>query len=153
MNLRMIDTMKNSFHLPVGLSDHTLGISIPLAAVAREACVIEKHLTLNRTLEGPDHSFALEPSEMKQMIRSIREVEQSLGSPVKSFISGVENPKLHKKSIVSKVCLSKGEVITNDMITVKRSPDGIGAKFFDTILGKKVRRNIEEDEVITWEMI
>ena len=153
MNLRMMDTMRNAFHLPVGLSDHTLGISIPLAAVAREACVIEKHLTLSRKLKGPDHSFALEPNEMKQMVKAIREVEQSLGSPIKKFILGVENPELHRKSIVSKVYISKGEVITEDMITAKRSANGIDPEFFDIILGKETRRDIKKDEVITWEML
>jgi len=153
VNLRMMDTMRDAFHLPVGLSDHTLSTAIPAAAVARGACVIEKHFTLSRKLDGPDHSFALEPEELEQMVRAIREVEQSLGSPIKKFLSGAENPVLNASSIITKSDIPKGTKITEDMITIKRSKYGIKPRFIDAVIGRETRRDIEKDEAITWEMI
>ena len=153
VNLRMMDTMRDAFHLPVGLSDHTLSTAIPAAAVARGACVIEKHFTLSRKLGGPDHSFALEPEELEQMVRAIREVEQSLGSPIKKFLSGAENPVLNASSIITKSDIPKGTKITEDMITIKRSKYGIKPRFIDAVVGRETRRDIEKDEAITWEMI
>jgi len=152
-NLRMMDTMRDAFHLPVGLSDHTLGFIITEAAVARGACVIEKHLTLSRKLKGPDHPYALEPDELKQMVRAIREVEQSLGSPIKKLISGAEDPALNSKSITAKNDIPKGTRIIEDMITIKRSAYGIKPKFLDVVIGREAKRDIEKDEAITWEMV
>ena len=154
VNLRMMDTMKNAFHLPVGLSDHTLGTAIAIATVARGACVIEKHFTLNRKLQGPDHSFALEPEELRQMVRAIREMEESLGSPIKKMISGEEEmAKLARRSIIAGVDIPKGTRLTEDMFIVKRPGYGIQPKFLDTVIGREAKRDIEKDDIITWEMV
>lgn len=154
VNLRMMDTMKNAFHLPVGLSDHTLGITISIAAVARGACVIEKHFTLSRKLKGPDHPFALEPEELKQMVRAIRELEESLGSLTKKMIPGEEEmARLGRRSIVANVDIAKGTKLTKDMLIIKRPGYGIKPKFLDIIIGREANRDIERDDIITWEMI
>lgn len=154
VNLRMMDTMKNAFHLPVGLSDHTLGTTIAIAAVARGACVIEKHCTLSRKLKGPDHPFALEPEELKQMVRAVREVEESLGSPIKEMIPDEEEmARLGRRSIIARVDIKKGAKLTEDMIIIKRPGYGIKPKFLDIIIGREAKRDIEKDDIITWEMI
>lgn len=154
VNLRMMDTMKNTFHLPVGLSDHTLGITVPIAAVARGACVIEKHYTLSRKLKGPDHPFALEPEELKQMVRAIREVEESLGSPIKQMIPDEEEmARLGRRSIIARVNIPKGTKITEDMLIIKRPGYGIKPKFLDMVIGREAKKNIEKDDIITWEMV
>ena len=154
VNLRMMDTMRDIFHLPVGLSDHTLGIAIPVAAVARGACIIEKHFTLNRRLKGPDHPFALEPAELRQMVSNIREVEESLGSPIKKPIPDEEEiARLARRSIIAKVDIHKGTKLTRDMLTTKRPGYGIEPKFLDTIIGTKAKKDIKRDDIITREMI
>jgi len=154
VNLRMMDTIRNVFHLPVGLSDHTLGTAIPIAAVARGACVIEKHFTLNRKLKGPDHPFAVEPDELKQMVKAIREVEESLGSPIKKMIPEEEEmARLGRRSIIAKVDIPKGTELTEDMLIIKRPGYGIKPKFLGIIIGREVKKDIEKDDIITWEMI
>lgn len=154
VNLRMMDTMREAFHLPIGLSDHTLSITIPIAAVARGACVIEKHFTLSRKLKGPDHPFALEPDELKQMVRAIREVEESLGSPIKKMIPDEEEmARLGRRSIIAQTDIPKGAKLTEDMLIIKRPGYGIKPKFLDIIIGRKAKRDIEKDEIITWEMV
>lgn len=154
VNLRIMDTMKNVFHLPVGFSDHTLGITVPIAAVARGSCVIEKHFTLSRKLKGPDHPFALEPEELKQMVRAIREVEESLGSPIKKMIPEEEEmATLGRRSIIARVNIARGTKITEDMLIIKRPGYGIKPKFLNIIIGRGAKRDIEKDDIITWEMI
>lgn len=154
VNLRMMDTMKDAFHLPVGLSDHTLGTTIPIAAAARGACVIEKHYTLSRKLKGPDHPFALEPEELKQMVRTIREVEEALGSPIKKMIPDEEEmARLGRRSIIARVDIPKGTRLTEDMLIIKRPGYGIPPKFLDIVIGREAKRNIEKDDIITWEMV
>ena len=153
VNLRMMNTMKNALHLPVGLSDHTLGIAIPIAAVARGACVIEKHFTLSRKLKGPDHPFALEPEELKQMVSAIREVEESLGSPIKKMIPEEAQKAFRRRSIIARVDIAKGTKLTEDMLIIKRPGYGIQPKFLDIIIGREAKRDIEKDDIITWEMV
>ncbi len=152
VHLRMIDTIKAAFHLPCGFSDHTTGIAVPIAAVARGACVIEKHYTLDRKLKGPDHGFALEPKELKQMVSGIREVEQSLGSPVKSIVHGAEDEEYIVR-LFSARDISKSTSITRDMLTVKRANFGIKPEFFDIIVGREAKVDIKSDVPITWECI
>ncbi|MFC1904272.1 pseudaminic acid synthase [Chloroflexota bacterium] len=154
VNLRMMDTIQAAFHLPVGLSDHTLGITIPVAAVARGACVVEKHFTLSRKLEGPDHPFALEPEELKQMVSAIREVEEGLGSSVKQMIPDEEEmARLGRRSLIARVDISKGARIAEDMLIIKRPGYGIRPKFLDIVVGREAKRDIEKDDIITWEMV
>lgn len=154
VNLRVMDTMRDAFHLPVGLSDHALGFVITVAAVARGACTIEKHFTLSRKLKGPDHSYALEPGELKQMVRAIREVEESLGSPIKKMLREEEEmARLSRRSIIAKVDIRKGGRLTENMLITKRPGYGIQSKFLDIIIGREAKSNIQKDDIITWEMV
>ena len=152
VNLRMMDTLRDAFHLPVGFSDHTMSIVIPAAAVARGACVIEKHFTLSRKLKGPDHPYALEPDELKQMVRAIRDVDASLGSPIKKMILE-EAKNARRNSVIAKVNIPRGTKFTKDMVIVKRPAYGIKPKYLEIVIGREAKRDIKKDEAITWEMI
>ena len=147
--------MKEAFDYPIGFSDHTLGIHIPLAAVTMGACIIEKHFTLDRTMDGPDHSFALEPNELKAMISNIRELEQAFGTGVK-VISALENEENYMKgrrSIHANCDISAGDILTREMLAIKRPAFGIVPKQIDELIGRKAKTDIKEDEWITWEMV
>lgn len=155
VNLRVMGLLKKKFSFPVGFSDHTISTVIPAAAVAMGANVVEKHFTLNRKLKGPDHPFALEPDELKEMVRNIRNVEKSMGSekdkPVKREIA---KEKLIRRGIVALGNIKKGEKITALDITTKRAgAGGIVPKYFYEILGKTVLRDIKADEKLTWRII
>lgn len=152
VHLRMMDTMRTSFQLPVGFSDHTLGISVPIAAVARGACVIEKHYTLSRKLDGLDHKFALEPKELIQMVKGIRDVEKSLGSPIISAVSGVEDQRVVVRLFAGKN-ISMGTKISKDMLTVKRDKLGVMPEYYDIVLGRNAKSDISADTPITWDVI
>ncbi len=154
VNLRMMDSMRNAFHLPVGLSDHTIGLTAPIVAVARGACVIEKHFTLSRKLKGPDHPFSLEPEELKAMVRSIREAEACLGSPIKDAIpKEKEKQKLSRRSIIARADIPKGTRLEKDALIIKRPGYGIPPKFLGVVIGRKALRDIKKDEIVTWEMV
>jgi N-acetylneuraminate synthase/N,N'-diacetyllegionaminate synthase len=155
INLKSMDTMAKSFDVIVGLSDHSLGIHISVAAVAMGAKVIEKHFTISRKLKGPDHPFALEPDELKEMIKQIRDVEKALGDGKKlgPHPEELENFEKARRSIHARVNIPKGTKITKDMLIIKRPGYGIKPKFIDLIIGREAKKNIEEDEWITWEMI
>lgn len=155
-NLRMIHTMQEEFpDIPVGLSDHTMGTIVPIAAVASGAKIIEKHYTIDKSLpDSPDHPLSVDPGELKEMIKQIRTVEEALGSPIKRPIEAEKAAlKFARRSIVANVRIPEGTVITKDMITFKRPGTGISPKFFDQVVGKKAKKTIEEDEVITFDMI
>lgn len=155
VNLKAMETMKNAFKIPIGFSDHTLGIHIPIAAVAMGACVIEKHFTLDRTLPGPDHSFAIEPDELKEMVRFIRDVENAQGEGIKEK-SELESEEMYikaRRSIHAKVDIPKGVKITRGMLIIKRPGYGIKPKFIDLVMGRETKKDIKEDEWITWDMI
>ncbi len=148
-NLLAMKTMADAFDVPVGYSDHTPGIYVSLAATAMGACVIEKHFTLDRTLPGPDHRASLEPVELEEMVRGIRLVEKALGSFVKAPVeSELEVRDVARRSIVAKVDIPAGTVITEDMLAFKRPGTGVSPKEVSTILGKKTRRFIKKDELI-----
>ncbi len=155
MNLRSMKTIRDSFGVITGLSDHTLGIYISVAAVAMGAKVIEKHFTLSRKLKGPDHPFAIEPNELKEMVKEIRDVEKALGNGKKLGPSAqeLENYKKARRSIHAKVNIPKGTRITNDMLIIKRPGYGIKPKFINIVIGREARKNIEEDQWITWDVI
>ena len=154
VNLRAMGTLKQAFKLPVGFSDHTLGITAPIAAVALGACVIEKHFTLDRNLPGPDHKASLEPEELKEMAKAIREVEKALGNGIKKPTKEEEEiKKVARRSIVAKVDISKGAIITEDMLDVKRPGTGIEPKYLKFIIGRKTKEDIKKDEIISLKMI
>lgn len=154
LNLRAIETMQKAFQLPVGFSDHTLGITSDIAAIVLGACVIEKHFTLNRKLPGPDHRFALEPNELRTMVKAIRDTEKALGLPVKRCTkSEKELHNLARRSLVAACNIPKGKKISKDMIAVKRPGYGIHPKMMDVIIGRTAKVNIEEDDILTWQML
>ena len=149
VNLKAMDTMKEAFGLPVGYSDHTKGIEIPIAAVARGACVIEKHFTLDRNMEGPDHKASLEPQELAEMVRSIRNVEQAIGDGVKKVsASELKNQDIARKSIIAPRAIKAGEVFTEENITTKRPGNGIDPMRWFELLGKTAKHDYEEDYLI-----
>lgn len=149
VNLRVMDTLISAFGLPVGYSDHTEGINVPIAAVARGAVVIEKHFTLDRTLPGPDHKASLEPAELKQMVAAIRIVEQALGSGRKyPTPSELKNMSVARKSLVAACPISSGEPFTVENITVKRPGNGLSPMQNWELSGKKATKNFAADEVI-----
>jgi N-acetylneuraminate synthase len=149
VNLKAMDTLQYAFGLRVGLSDHTQGIAIPIAAVARGAAVIEKHFTLDRTLPGPDHQASLEPSELKQMVQSIRQVEKALGTSVKQMTqSEIKNKEVARKSLVAAQQIKKGDRFTEENLTVKRPGNGISPFYYWDWFGKTAERAYEKDEII-----
>jgi N,N'-diacetyllegionaminate synthase len=149
VNLRAMSTMRAAFGLPVGYSDHTLGITIPIAAVALGATVIEKHFTLDRSLPGPDQQSSLEPNELGAMVRAIRDVTRALGSGVKAPVaSEVPNIAVARRSIVASRPIRGGERFTRENITLKRPGTGISATRWDEIVGVTARRDYAQDELI-----
>lgn len=150
VNLRAMDTLYAAFGLPVGFSDHTQGIAVSIAAAARGAVVIEKHFTLDRDLPGPDHKASLEPRELKDMIKSIRQVEEALGSFVKTPAqSEQKNISIARKYLVAAREIKPGEIFTAENITLKRGGAGISPMYYWNLLGKKANRKYARDEVIT----
>jgi len=149
VNLLAMLTIKQAFKVNVGYSDHTLGIEVPVAAVALGAALIEKHFTLDRNMEGPDHRASLEPNELKAMITAIRNVEKALGDGIKRpSISESKNKIIVRKSIVAKRKIRKGEIFTEENIAVKRPGIGISPMRWDEVIGKVAKRDFEEDEMI-----
>lgn len=148
-NLKAIITMKETFKLEVGYSDHTRGFEAPIAAVALGATIIEKHFTLDRNMEGPDHKASLEPNELALMVSCIRNIEKSLGNgEKKASPSEKKNRDVSRKSIVAKCNIKKGEVFTEKNLTVKRPGNGMSPmKWFD-VIGTVAERDFEEDEMI-----
>lgn len=149
VNLKAMEVMRNHFGLTVGYSDHTQGLEIPVAAVALGACVIEKHFTLDRTMEGPDHKASLEPNELKQMVEQIRCVEVALGSGVKEPApSEQKNIAVARKSIVAATPIKKGELLTEGNLTAKRPGGGISPMAWEQVVGQMAVRNFEVDQPI-----
>jgi N,N'-diacetyllegionaminate synthase len=150
MNLKAMETLRNTFKLPVGLSDHSPGITIPVAATALGACVIEKHFTLDKDLPGPDHRASLEPEQLKQMVAAIRDVEKAMGNGIKRPVRDEEeNKKVGRRSIVAKVDIPRGTIISADMLDIKRPGIGLAPKYLEEITGKAARVSIKKDEIIT----
>lgn len=156
MNLRAMATMRQAFGVPVGLSDHTEGIAIAAAAAALEANVYEKHFTLSRSMEGPDHPFALEPEELRAAVTAIRDAESALGNGRLEGPSDAESGEmftLGRRSLVATRDIPRGTVIAADMLVAKRPGYGIAPKHIELVLGRQARTDIEADDVITWEMV
>ena len=147
VNLRAMDTLRTAFGLKVGLSDHTPGIAVPIAAVACGAEIIEKHFTLDRNLPGPDHRASLEPGELKAMVQSIRQVEEAMGRQSKiPTVSESKNIPVARKSLVAARAIKKGEQFTEDNLTAKRPGTGILPLFYWDWLGKTAERDYEQDD-------
>lgn len=152
VNLLAIKTMKKVFGLPIGYSDHTLGMEISIAAVTLGATVIEKHFTLDKNLKGPDHKMSLEPPELKAMIKAIRNVEKAMGDGVKKPALSEKNVKeIVRKSLVAKRDIKAGEVIKLNDLNIKRPGTGISPEFKEIIVGMQIKKNVKADTVIKWE--
>lgn len=149
VNLLAMVKMREELGLPVGYSDHTQGIEIPIAAAALGAVVIEKHFTLDKNMEGPDHKASLEPLELKQMVEGIRKTELALGNGIKQ-VSESEKPNVEivRKSIVAAVSIKKGEKYTEKNLTTKRPGNGINPMRWDEIIGMTSDRDYKTDEMI-----
>jgi N,N'-diacetyllegionaminate synthase len=149
VNLQAMTLLKEKFGLAVGYSDHTEGIEVPIAAVALGASIIEKHFTLDRTMEGPDHRASLEPKELKNMVMAIRNVEMALGEKKKeATLSEIKNKSIARKSIVAKTAIKEGEYFSEENLTIKRPGTGISPMEWDNILGKSAIKDFEEDDLI-----
>lgn len=149
VNLRAMLTLKEKFGYDVGYSDHTQGIEVPVAAVAMGAKVIEKHFTLDRNMEGPDHKASLEPEELMKMVQAIRNIEQALGTGEKKPVDAeIANKTVARKSIIASRPIKKGETFTEENITTKRPGNGISPMRWYEVLGKKAIKDFEEDELI-----
>lgn len=149
VNLNVIKTLRDKFNVDVGYSDHTRGVEVPIAAVALGATIIEKHFTLDRNMEGPDHKASLEPNELKQMVKSIRNIEFAMGDKDKKVTkSERKNIEIARKSIVAKCNIKKGDVLTEDNITSKRPGNGISPMRWDEVIGTKAIKDFMSDELI-----
>lgn len=149
VNLRAMETLRTSFNLPVGYSDHTLGIEVPVAAVAMGAEIIEKHFTLDRNMPGPDHRASTEPAEFKRMVEAIRHVELALGSGLKE--PSEEEVKISEvvlKKIVAARPIPAGKRISPEDVCTKRHSTGLSAKYWDAVIGSLAHRAYEQDEAI-----
>lgn len=152
MNLRFMNKIAQEFKVPVGLSDHSIDLRIPLAAVARGACVVERHITLDRNMVGFDHKASTQPEEFKEMIEGFRIIEKALGNGQRK-IQGMEAElsKFMKRSILAGQDIQKGELITEKMLAYKRPGEGLSLKEMPKLVGKKAKRNIAEGEYVKHE--
>ena len=150
VNLKAMDALRNEFGVEVGYSDHTKGIEVPIAAVALGATVIEKHFTLDRNMEGPDHKASLEPEELKAMVSAIRNIEKAVGGDGTKHISDSErkNIAIARKSIVAAKDIKKGESLTEENLTVKRPGTGISPMRWEEVIGTKAIRDFNEEDLI-----
>lgn len=149
VNLKAMKSLRKKFKCPVGYSDHTVGIEIPIAAVALGASIIEKHITLNKNMKGPDHKASIEPKDFEKMIKGIRIIEKSLGSSIKKPSSSeIKNISIARKSIVAAKKIKKGEIFTTKNLTVKRPGTGLSPMLWDKILGKVSSKDYIEDQLI-----
>ena len=149
VNLKAMDSIREKFGVEVGYSDHTKGIEVPIAAVALGATVIEKHFTLDRNMEGPDHKASLEPDALKAMVCAIRNIEQALGDGIKKVTASEKgNIAVARKSIVASRDIKKGETLSEENITVKRPGTGINPMRWEEVIGQKAIRDFREEELI-----
>ncbi|RXJ92884.1 N-acetylneuraminate synthase [Malaciobacter molluscorum] len=149
VNLKAMVTIGNTFDISYGYSDHTLGIEVDIAAVAMGASCVEKHFTLDKTMEGPDHKASLEPDELKAMVKAIRNIELALGSSVKKpSKSETPNMQIARKSIVAKSDITKGEILTKEKITIKRPGNGINPMRWDEVVDTIATKDYKKDELI-----
>ena len=149
VNLSAMSTIKDTLHKEVGYSDHTQGIEVPIAAVAMGATVIEKHFTLDKNMEGPDHKASLDPTELKQMVSAIRNIEKAIGNGLKEPSSSeLTNKAVARKSIVASREIKQGEILSEYNLTTKRPGTGISPMKWYEVIGKAAARDFSEDEII-----
>lgn len=149
VNLKAMCTIRDTFDVAVGYSDHTLGIEVPIAAVTLGATIIEKHFTLDRNLPGPDHKASLLPEELSSMVVSIRNIEKALGNGIKKpSASELKNKLIIRKSLVAAENIKKGEIFTSENIAIKRPGNGISPMLLDKIIGQVANKNFVKDEMI-----
>jgi len=149
VNLKAIQTMKEHFNLEVGYSDHTMGIEIPIAAVAMGATIIEKHFTMDRNMKGPDHKASLEPDELKAMVAAVRHLEVAIGTGEKKVTpSETKNRVVARKSFIAKTQIKKGEIFSEENLTTKRPGTGVSPMKWFQVMGTAAMRDFEEDELI-----
>lgn len=149
VNLLAMTTIKNAFKTKIGYSDHTLGIEVPIAAVAMGATVIEKHFTLNRAMNGPDHKASLEPNELKTMVKAIRNIEKVLGTGIKKpSKSEIKNMAIARKSLVASKKINRGEVLTEENVTSKRPGIGLSPMLWNDVIGRKAIKDFNIDDLI-----
>lgn len=149
VNLNAMNSIKDALHKEVGYSDHTQGIEVPIAAVAMGATVIEKHFTLDKNMEGPDHKASLDPTELKQMVRAIRNIEKAIGNGLKEPSSSeLANKGVARKSIVASRSIKQGEIFSEENLTTKRPGTGISPMKWYEVIGKAASRDFSEDEII-----
>lgn len=154
VNLRAMITLKHAFQVPVGFSDHTMGIEIPLAAVAMGACIIEKHFTLDRSLPGPDHQASLEPVELENLVKGIRKVEASLGHGRKEpAVREADTAAAARKSIVARVDINAGTVLDEKLLVMMRPGTGLSPAMMQYIVGRTARVNISAGTLLSFEMV
>lgn len=152
VHLRTMDTLRNAFQCPVGFSDHTLGLSVPTAAVARGACVIEKHFTLDKKGKGPDHFYALEPAEFTAMVAAIRDAEASLGSGEKRMLPE-ESREARRESLRAARDLDAGAVLSAADIATARPADGVRPRLAGAFVGRRLTRGLRKGQTLTWEAL
>jgi len=153
-NLRAMATMRAAFGLPVGYSDHTMGLPVALAAVALGACVLEKHFTLDRALPGPDHRASLEPDELTALVEGVRTIESALGHGRKTPAAGeASTAAVARKSLVAARPLAAGTVLTEASIAIKRPGTGLAPAMLGTLIGRTLRQDVAADAVLTFEML
>lgn len=150
VNLKAMLSIQQEFGTEIGYSDHTLGIEVPVAAVALGASVIEKHFTLDNTMEGPDHAASLEPLQLKEMVKAIRNIEQAISGDglKKPSASEMKNIEIARKSIVASTTISKGEIFTGENVTIKRPGTGISPMKWDEVIGKVASKDFSTDDLI-----
>ena len=153
INLRTIPSMADTFKTVVGLSDHTLGIPVPIASVALGGCIIEKHLTLDRKLGGPDAAFSLEPSEFKEMVKSVREVEKALGEVSYELTKRIRRSREFSRSLFVVKDVKAGEIFTEENVKSIRPGYGLHPKYLKDILGKKVVKDIKKGTPLHWSFV
>lgn len=156
MNLRAMTTLRTAFGVPAGLSDHTLGIAVATGAAALRMDVLEKHFTLDRGLPGPDHPFALEPGELRALVAAVRDVEAALGHGRLEGPSDEESKEMYRlarRSIIAATDIPAGAVIAREHLTVKRPGYGIAPKHLELVIGRTARVDIQEDDIVTWDMV
>jgi sialic acid synthase SpsE len=154
VNLRAMNTLQQVFKVPVGFSDHTVGIFASIAASAMHACMVEKHFTLDKNLPGPDHRASIEPQELKQLVDGIKVINQVKGSAIKKPSDcELENLPLIRKSMVAKSNLQRGHVLSREDIEFKRPEGGISPGMLESVIGLKISCDLLEDEPITWDAV